>query len=303
MILLLPKPMTYIVSVSGGLGSAEALKRTLEQHGRGHTVALFADVKGSGRTHTWNMPAIDDLLHERYGGEARDLYRFLWQLSYYFDLPIERLTDGRSIWRIFAENRAFRLWSGGGFVHKCSEILKRQQIKQYVLNHFAPGTYSLVLGMGYDEGHRVKTAQAYWRRELGWEVEVLAPNAEPPYAVNCDTQRWCQAAGIEVSQSYYDGFQHDNCGGGCIAAGQAHFANLYKTRREMYLYWAYMEASIQRLIGKSVTILKVERGGETKPLSLYAFVPRIEAGDYPKLDWGGCGCFTGQLSLFKERAA
>lgn len=285
----------HIVSFSGGLGSAEALKQTVDQYGKENVIALFADVKGSGLTHTWSMPTIDNLLHERFGGESHDLYRFIWQLSNFLDVPVQRLEDGRTIFRVFADVKAFRLWAGGVFVHKCSEQLKRTMIKQWILaSGLKPHKYDMVLGFGWDEAHRLKSAQGYWRRELGWDIEVTAPMS----ADNCDTTRWVTAAGIEVSKSYSDLFEHDNCNGGCIAAGQAHFANLYKKRRDVYLYWAYMEASIQRVIGRDVTILKDERGGITKPLSLRSFIPRIEAGDYRKEDWGGCGCFVGQSSFF-----
>lgn len=292
---------TYIVSVSGGLGSAEALKRTLDRYGKERTVAIFADVKGDGITHTFSAaPVVDRLLHERYGGESCDLYRFLWQLSAHFDLPIERLEDGRTIWRVFADKRAFRLFAGGGFVHFCSEQLKRQTLKRYIQTHHEPGTYAIVLGMGADELHRVEKSVAYWRHELGWPVEVLAPNTEAPYADNCRTTRWIEDAGIDLPRAYTDGFEHNNCNSGCVAAGQGHFANLYTKKRDVYLYWAYMEAQLQRHIGRDVTILKDERGGKARPLSLYDFVPRIQAGDYRRLDWGGCGCFVGQLSMFDD---
>lgn len=285
----------HIVSFSGGLGSAEALKQTVDKYGKENVIALFADVKGSGLTHNWSLPTVDNLLHERFGGETRDLYRFIWQLSSYLDVSVIRLEDGRTIFRVFADNKAFRLFSGGVFVHKCSEQLKRLQIKKWILaSGLKPGDYDMVLGFGWDEAHRLKSAQAFWRRELGWDIEVSAPL----HADSCDTTRWLTEAGIEISRSYTDLFEHDNCGGGCIAAGQAHFANLYLKRRDVYLYWAYMEAGIQRVIGRAVTILKNERDGGSKPLSLYAFIPRILAGDYPKNDWGGCGCFVGQSSLF-----
>lgn len=288
--------MKHIVSFSGGLGSAEALKQTVDKYGKENVIALFADVKGSGLTHTWSMPTIDNLLHERFGGETRDLYRFIWQLSHYFDVPVERLEDGRTVFRVFADNKAFKLWSGGVFVHKCSEQLKRVQIKKWILKSgLKVGEYDMTLGFGWDEAHRLKAAQGFWQRELGWEIPILAPMS----ADSCDTTRWVTAAGIEVSKSYTELFEHDNCNGGCIAAGQAHFANLYHKRYETYMYWAHMEASIQKVIGRDVTILKDERGGIAKPLSLYGFIPRIKIGDYAKNDWGGCGCFVGQTSLFE----
>lgn len=292
--------MRYIVSVSGGLGSTEALKRTIETHGKENVAAVFADVKGHGSSHYWSAaPVVDELLHERYGGESRDTYRFLWQIAYHFDIPIVRLEGLPSVWRVFADNRAFRVFAGGGFVHKCSELLKRGAIKKHIQVNYPNRDYEIVLGMGWDEQHRVEKAQAHWRRELGWDVNVTAPNTSAPIADNCSTERWLQAAGIELPASYIEGFEHNNCNGGCIAAGQAHFANLYKTRREIYLYWAYMEQAIQCYLGKFVTILKDERGGFAKPMSLYSFIPRIEVGDYAKLDYGGCGCFVGQPTLFE----
>lgn len=285
----------HIVSFSGGLGSAEALKQTVDAYGKENVIALFADVKGSGLTHTWSMPMVDNLLHERYGGETRDLYRFIWQLSSYLDVPVIRLEDGRTVFRVFADNKAFRLWSGGVFVHKCSEQLKRKTIKQWIVNSgLKAGEYDMTLGFGWDEAHRLKSAQAFWRRELGWDIDVKAPMS----ADNCDTTRWLAVAGIEVSKSYEQQFEHDNCGGGCVSAGLAHFANLYNKRRDVYLYWAYMERSIQRVIGRDVTILTHTRDGVKRQLSLTEFIPLIHAGDYPKNDWGGCGCFVGQSSIF-----
>lgn len=291
--------MKHIVSVSGGLGSAEALRRTIETHGRENTIAVFADVKGDAGGNWWTIaPVVDALLHERWGGESRDTYRFIWQLASHFDLPIERLEDGRTVFQVFAKTRAFRLFSGGRFVHKCSELLKRDVIRRWLLDTQQSGGYALVLGMGWDEVHRVKSAQAYWQNALDWPVQVVAPNAEPPYADNTETVRWLESAGIDIPDAYRAGFAHNNCGGGCIAAGQAHWAQLYKTRPEVYHYWSYMEQSLQRHIGKDVSILKDERNGQTKPMTLAAFAKRVSIGDYPRLDYGGCGCFVEQqLSL------
>lgn len=285
----------HIVSFSGGLGSAEALKQTVDCYGRENVIALFADVKGSGLTHDFSFPAVDELLHERFGGETRDLYRFIWQLSAHLDVPVIRLEDGRTIFRVFADNKAFRVWSGGGFVHKCSELLKRKVIKAWILaSGLKAGQYDMTFGFGWDEEHRLKTAQKFWQRELGWAINVNAPL----HVDTCDTTRWLSVAGITVSGSYEQLFEHDNCGGGCVSAGQAHFANLYHKRREVYLYWAYMEASIQRVIGRDVTILTATRDGVKRTMSLTQFIPRILAGDYPKNDWGGCGCFVGQSNMF-----
>lgn len=296
--------MKYIVSVSGGLGSFEALRRTIEKHGKENVRAVFADVRGDGNGHFWSTaPFVDGLLHERYGGEARDLYRFLWETSYHFGIPIERLEDGRTIYRVMAENRAFRLWAGSGFVHFCSDALKKRVIQKWIQANFQPGEYTIVLGMGWDEQHRIVNATAFWRKALGWDVSVTSPLTESPLVDNCDIERELYRAGIEVPGAYYDGFEHNNCNKGCISAGLTHFANLYLKHPEIYLYWAYIEYCLQRYWGKdkAVTILKSQRDGITAPLSLYDFIERIKVDDYPKMDWGACGCFSGlpqQLELF-----
>src|SRR5688500_2108834 len=107
--------MKYVVSISGGLGSAEALRRAIAKLGKENVVAVFADVKGTGE-HVWlGMPTITKLLHERFGGESRDTYRFIWQLSHHFDIPIERLETPKSIWDVFAHRKALRLVIGSAF--------------------------------------------------------------------------------------------------------------------------------------------------------------------------------------------
>lgn len=294
--------MTYIVSVSGGLGSFEALRRTIETHGKENTVAVFADVKGDGATHWFSFPAIDALLHERYGGESRDLYRFLWHISYVLDIPIERLSGGATIWTQFAKSRAMRVWTGKGFYCPASELLKRERIAQWIEKRYTPGKYTMVLGMGWDESHRVEKAKIWWSKRMGWDVPITAPNGEKPYADNMTITAWLRARGIKRSKTYDNGFQHDNCNNGCVHAGQGHFAQLYKTAKAEYLYWAYMERQIQQYLGKFVTILKDERGGTTNPLSLYDFIPRIRVEDYRKLDFGACGCFTYSLFDMLEQA-
>ncbi len=114
--------MKYIVSVSGGLGSAEALKRTIETYGRENVVAVFADVKGDGSMPFIGMPSITKLLNERFGGESRDTYRFLFQLANALAIPIVRLEGYETIWDAF--------WKAGAITPrtatcKASELLKK----------------------------------------------------------------------------------------------------------------------------------------------------------------------------------
>lgn len=286
--------MKYIVSISGGLGSAEALRRTIQQHSIHNTVAVFADVKGHGSSHFFSdMPLVDTLMHERFGGESRDTYRFIWQLSELFGLPVHRVGDDRSIWYQFAKSRAMRIFTGNVFYCPASEHLKRIAIAEWIkAQGWDAGEWTMVLGMGWDEGHRIKSSGYWWSRYMGYDVPVIAPNAVMPFADTITTMDWLNKADVEAPAAYSQNMGHNNCHGGCVQAGLSHWANLYKERQPVYMYWAWMERRMQQYLGKGVTIMKDQRGGETTPLSLYDFIPRIESGDYPKRDYGACGCFT-----------
>lgn len=284
----------YIVSVSGGLGSAEVLRRAIIKYGRENVIAVFADVKGKG-FHQWSrFPSISQLLHERFGGESPDTYRFLWQLSYALDIPIERLEDGRSIWDVFYQKKAFRIVVGSAFYCPASEELKREVIAQWIEKRYREGEFTLLLGMDWDEDHRLKNARFWWAKRLGYAVNIQSLLMEN-ITDDCHISAVLAGAGVETPKAYANGFSHNNCHQGCVNAGQAHFAQLYKTLPENYLYWAWNEQEINHAIGKGYTILKDTRNGEAKRMSLYDFIPRIESDDYRKFDFGGCGCFAGAL--------
>jgi hypothetical protein len=265
--------MIAIVSASGGLGSTEAWKRTVERYGKENTVVVFADVKGDGRTHTYFSPMPEfllDLLHERYGGESRDTYRFLWQLSHHFDTPINVVKyKSNSIFTTFAERRAFRIHAGGAFVCPASQKNKRVAIANWIKENYGDEEITMVLGMGWDEEHRTKNAQYWWSKVMGREIPVWAPNAEKPYADNMSISAWLMELGIEIPSAYKIGLSHNNCGGGCTQAGLSHWAKLYFERREVYLYWAEMERQLQVYMGKFVTILKRTKDGVGYPKTCY----------------------------------
>lgn len=304
---LLAAPLTTIMSVSGGLGSAFALKLICATGGK--IDAVFADVKGTGRSHFWSdLTSIEELLHERYGGESRDTYRFLWQLAETLDCPIQRLEDGRSIWAIFAKVRALRLVVGKRFVCKASIDLKREVIAHYIETHYRPGTYRIALGMGVLEPHRIKDALNWWRKRLGWAVEVYSPLIDEYKKThqaidNCEINKWLHRVGIEAPDAYRDDFSHNNCNQICVNGAQSHYATLYRVKPLHYAYAAWQEYRWQQYTGKDNTILKDERGGTTKPMSLYEFADRVVAGDVNERAGGVCGCFDYSATLFDVEAA
>jgi len=259
--------MYYIVNLSGGLTSFEALRRTIERYGREQTVALFTDT------------LIED----------PDLYRFLDDQERYFNVIINRVADGRTPFDVWHDARAIRLKLPNGVeVAPCSKILKREVGDKWIESNFAPGTYTRVFGMSWDGVHRMERLEA----ELA-PVPVWFPLAEPPYVDKCYIADMLERLGIAVPALYLDGFDHNNCGSGCVRAGQAHWALVYRKRPNIYALWEAREARFLAEVNPNATILRDRRGGETKPLPLSEFRERLGRGEgYDRDEWGGCGCFA-----------
>lgn len=251
--------MLRVVQFSGGLCSFFAAKRTIERYGRESTLLLFADV----------------LI------ESEGLYRFLNASEKHLG-PIVKAAEGRTPWQVFKDVR----YLGNSRRDPCSKILKRDFCRRWIEKYQAmmDSPVTVVVGISWDEG-RIGEISERWK-----PFPVEAPMCEAPYWTKCDMQREAIALGLPLSEAYTDGFPHDNCGGGCVKAGQAQFALLHKIRPAVYADWERNEDEVRRHIGKNVSILKDRRGKKTKPMTLAAFRERIETGDYDKHEWGGCGC-------------
>jgi hypothetical protein len=143
--------------------------------------------------------------------------------------------------------------------------------------------------MDWTEMHRVERLRASLAPQLTW-----FPLCERPYVDKCHIADMLKEIGIKVPRLYDLGFSHNNCGGGCVKAGQAHWAHLFFTLPERYKIWEEKEEDIRSHLDKDVAILRVRRGEQSTPMTLRAFRERLETGDtnYDKDDWGGCGCFA-----------
>ena len=256
--------MYYIVNVSGGLTSYEALRRTIARHGAENTRAVFADTR------------IEDA----------DLYRFLGDTERHLGITIERIADGRTPFDVWHDERAITLPNGAV---PCSNVLKRDVINAWMATISEP--YTLVFGMDWSETHRMDRLRLRYNPTPVW-----FPLAEKPYLMKDDIAAQLRAEGIESPRLYGEGFAHNNCGGGCVKAGQAQWAHLLKTRPDTYAMWEAEEERLRVALGKDVSILNDRRGGgPRRPLTLAAFRERVECGgSYDRNSWGGCGCFVNE---------
>lgn len=188
----------YIVSLSGGMGSAMAAERALQRYGK-QVILWFADVRH----------------------EDEDLYRFMqdcakrWYSVYGVKLHIHRnernpleIAEKRTI--IPNERRA-----------PCSSYLKIQPFRSY-LKHIVsergiePGNITVMLGMDWKEQQRLEAPRKAYG-ESGYNVDyplMWKPWELRPYQEVIEGE-WH----IEIPRLYFMGFPHNNCGGRCIKQG------------------------------------------------------------------------------------
>lgn len=256
--------MRHVVSFSGGVGSWLAAKRVVAQHGTADAVLLFTDT------------LIED----------PDLYRFLDEAAADVGAPLVRITEGRTPFEVFRDVR----FQGNNRVDPCSRVLKREPADAWLVANCDPAATVVYVGIDWTEEHRF-TRLAARKAEAGWTYR--APLCEAPFLSKPQMFDALAAAGIRRPRLYDLGFAHNNCGGGCIKAGQAHWALLLRTLPEVYARWEAEEQGMRDMLAADVTILRDRTGGQSRPLSLAAFRERVQAGQcYDLFEWGGCGCFV-----------
>jgi len=250
-----------VVNFSGGVGSWAAARRVADQHGTDGLVLLFADT------------LIED----------EDLYRFLKEAATDVGGTFVRLCDGRTPWQVFRDVR----YLGNTRADPCSKILKRDLLDRWRAENCDPENTTIYIGIDWTEVHRLDRLRL---RVAPWQVE--APMTKPPYLSKTQMLDALRARGIEPPRLYAMGFPHNNCGGGCVKAGQAHFRHLLKMLPDRYAEWEQEERSMLDFLGRDdVAILRDRTGGTTKPLTLKVFRERVQAGQLgDEHEWGGCGC-------------
>lgn len=258
----------HIVMFSGGVGSFGAAERVVARHGRRDVTLLFTDT----------------LM------EDGDLYRFLDDASEHLGIPVTRIADGRTPWQVFRDVRMI----GNTRKDPCSKVLKRDIADRWLADNCDPNDTVVYLGIDWMEAHRFDDGEGRGAKHRyarnGWRAE--APLCEPPLLDKRAALARLSELGIKVPRLYKLGFEHNNCGGFCVKAGQGHFINLLKSLPQRYALHEEMEAQTRAAIGTEFTILRDRRDKKTKPLSLRELRKRVQTGgDVDPHEIGGCGCF------------
>lgn len=251
--------MNHIVSFSGGLGSWAAAKRVAETYGTENLYLVFTDV------------LIED----------EDLYRFIREAAENVGGVFVWLKDGRDPWDVFHDKR----YMGNTRTAHCSQELKSKPFEKW-LKEKNFDEFTVYLGIDWTEEHRLDAH----RKHVSHRVE--APLCDPPYLEKDDIRRWLAIEGIKIPRLYDMGFSHNNCGGGCVKAGQGQWANLYKAMPERYKWFEDRQEKLMSEIPTARPFLRITTDKELNYVSLKDFRKMLEQEKQVDMfDIGGCGCF------------
>ena len=255
------KNIDHVVFYSGGISSWATAKRVAKKHGTKNLKMLFTDT------------LIED----------KDLYRFLDESAENVGGELIKIADGRTPWQVFKDVRLLC----NSRLDPCSRILKREMATKWVKENYPdPSDVVLYIGMNWDEEHRYKRSKNFWK-----PYTVESPLLEPPYLMKDDMITWCNKEGVKHPILYDMGFPHNNCGGGCVKAGAAHFKHLLKELPEVYAEWEAEEEKMRQFLERDVTILTYTKDNQKRKITLKQL--RVQEDlQTDMFDWGGCGCFS-----------
>lgn len=234
--------MSIIVALSGGKASAWCADWTFKHYPKEEVILYFNDTK-------W---------------EHDDLYRFIDDLSKYFNHPIFFDSDGRSPEELFYDNNAL----ANDRMPFCSRILKAERLQKF----YKDGD-TLVFGIGADEPHRATRLLGVYRTVA--EKTGKWPKLTFPLIRENTTKQqidyFLNAANIQEPLLYQLGFKHNNCSGGCVRAGKKHWKLLYEKLPEVYAERERVEREMRAYLRKDISFFKDE--------TLEEFRGRIERGE------------------------
>jgi hypothetical protein len=262
---------------SGGIGSWAAAKMVAATFGTDNLYLVFTDVKGNAES--------------SHIGEDEDTYRFLDDAVKNIGGHYIYINEGKDIWEVFKDKK----FLGNSRLAHCSFELKQKPARKWLNENCDPNDTIVYVGIDWTETHRLP---AIVKNYLPYKA--VAPLAEPYYhredKMYYDKQElieWAESEGLKTPRLYSLGFSHNNCGGGCVRAGQAQFKKLLEVMPERFAMWEEKEQEIIQHLGKDVSILMDMKDGVRRSLPLIELRRRVES--QPQLvdndDLGGCGCF------------
>ncbi len=237
--------MKHVVMFSGGIGSWLTAKRVVDVVGAENVILLFSDVKGNSE--------------DPHVGEDEDTYRFIDEASKMLGAELVTLVEGRNIWEVFRD----RKFLGNSRIAPCSHELKQKPAKKWIWENCDPEDTIIYVGIDWSETHRMEAVARGYH-----PYKVAAPLTVEPFFTKQQMIDEAERLGLKAPRLYSLGFKHNNCGGGCVRAGQKQFKQLLDTMPDRFAVWEANEEKMQNQLGVEVTILSRTVNGVKTPFSL-----------------------------------
>ncbi|MFD6329160.1 hypothetical protein ACFWGI_06225 [Streptomyces niveus] len=233
------EPDQHVIQFSGGVGSALTAITVAKQVGPQRMTLLIANTQV----------------------EDGDLWRFSDDVSRLIGVPLVIVEDGRDPWQLFNDVG----FLGNNLFAPCTKHLKQIPCRNWMTEHAPPKTSIAYVGIEPTEKDRPR-AKSITRNWAPWRVEFpLLDGPDRPKQALLDELR---AHGLEPPRLYEMGFPHNNCGGGCIRAGQSQWKLLLDTFPERFARAEREENAFRARRRKDVAILKRQRNNAVRPLTL-----------------------------------
>lgn len=280
---------TYIVSLSGGAASAVATERAIQRYGRDNVKLWIADTLWED-SDLWRF--VGDCI-KRWGYEPILTYRgYMGGVLGAMVLNhrgLVRHREGRTPLQVAEDVQIIP----NSNIAPCTFKLKIEPFTRFLEAHPKPVT--VLLGLGWDEQHRMAKPKARYEEIPG--VTVDFPLMWKPYEFRAYQQVIKEDWGIEPPRLYELGFEYNNCGGRCVKQGQKGWRLLRHVFPERFAEVRDWEAVQRQHDGprSKFAILKNREGGETTPLTLAELEQREtpEPGQPTQYDLFGCMCGYG----------
>ncbi len=255
--------MQHIVSFSGGAASFAAAHLAIEKYGKDHVTLVFCDT------------LIED----------PDLYRFIDEGAKALGCKLIKLEDGRTPWQVFKDHR----YQGNTRTAHCTVDLKGRTFARWLTENY-PNPDDCVIHFGFDwmEERRLTEARKNW---APYNCEALL--CAPPYLSRAQVFQIIDDYDLELPRLYEMGFTHNNCGGFCVRAGQAHFELLLRKLPDVYAHHEAEQEKLMREVPTARPFLRMQRNKQTHYLTLRNFREHLaRGGEFDAYEHGGCGCFS-----------
>lgn len=296
----LDNKVKHIISFSGGAASFTAAHTVAEKHGVENVILAFCDtliedgdlyrfiVEGAAKLYDIALPAeilaksnaVPPISNPERTSYIQSLSKEVVSLIPNFAWLIE----GRDPWEVFKDIK----YVGNTRIAHCTIELKGKTFARWLTDHYSPDECVIHFGFDWSEEHRLETARKNW---APYKCEAVL--CAPPYLSRSQVFQTIDDYDMETPRLYEMGFAHNNCGGFCVKAGQAHFENLLRKMPEVY---AYHEARQEKLIAELPTVrpfLRMTKNKVTSYLTLKQFREHLQSGgEWAEFEYGGCGCFS-----------